>query len=750
MMPYMRNVHLKGRKELLEQLKRKLCEVKEGEWPHRVALHGLGGIGKTQVAIEYVYLNQSTYDRVYWISAVSRDSILSRYRSIANVVNLPIRESDTLDEVAWSLLNWFRKTPSWLVVFDNLDIIESVNGLLPQNGLHQHTLITTRNPRTRGIPAQGFDIPLLDPESAADLLSTLSGIPLESDIIRDRAKTIVHTLGYLPLAIEQAAAFIEDVTGELDSFLDEYRKNQAEVHNWTPGGNRQYPWSVATTWLMSFRNVEDSHPQAAQFLRLFALLNPDGISLDFLNAGREVLDEVMRVVLSSSVKISKPLIILEKNSLIKWNRVTKMVSIHRLIQAVIKDYMSVDELSDYQSAVINLIQAAFPVDWATRESRTTCRLYEQQSLEPLLGFKGVRTDTYINTLVWIGRFTSDEGRYNDCMRVRAVIVDIRTQVLGEQHPETLTAMGDLASTYRNQGKYSVAAELQESVLAARKKVLGEQHPETLTAMSDLAWMYRNQGKYSLAAELQESVLAARKEVLGERHPDTLTAMNSLALTYWNQGKYDATAEKQDTLTTINNVGLTRRNPRKFDAAAELQVLVLVGRKEVLGEQHADTLTAMNDLAVTYRDQLKFDAAAELQVLVLAASKEALGERHPRTLSAMSNLASTYRIQGKYDAAAELQLLALEDRKKVLGERHPHTLTTMSNLSLTYRDQGKYDAAAELQESVLAVRKEVLGERHPHTLATMNYLAVTYECQGKYDAAAKLRDEMVGKPEESVR
>src|SRR5438477_3135742 len=329
--PFERNHWFTGRRKLLETLKEKLYDQASKKYNHRIALYGMGGIGKTQTALEYVYTNRDDYEKIYWITAVDQTSLLSGYQKIATKAGLKSLLNLEPVEIAEGVVSWLRREQSWLLIIDNLDDITVAAQYLPENGPRKHTLITTRNPNSAGIPAQGFEIPLLDSNDSIDLLSTLADITItENSRESEQAHQIVQEVGYLPLAIGQAAAYVREVAGDFTAFLDDYKKNHKDIHHWVAQGNRSYPHSVATTWSMSFNIVRINHPQAAELFQLLSYLNPDGILIDFLQDGAEALGDNLHQLLSNRSDMSKALIELEKFSLLKWNRLAKTLLIHRL------------------------------------------------------------------------------------------------------------------------------------------------------------------------------------------------------------------------------------------------------------------------------------------------------------------------------------------------------------------------------------------------------------------------------------
>src|SRR5208282_2765431 len=321
-------------------------------------------------------------------------------------------------------------------------------------------------------------------------------------------------------------------------------KSSKELHKWVPKGNRQYPHSVATTWFLSFNIVRENHPQAAELFQLLSFLNPDGIVIDFLRDGAEVLQDDLRQVVSNQIDMSKALIELEKFSLLKWNRLTKTLLIHRLVQSVVKDEMSDSDSMTLRITIINLCDRSFPQEW-TNENRELCRIYVGQLMRPLLDVNVIRTEQSASIMDRVGWFLREDGKLSDSERLSLRASEISAEILGPEHPDTLRSMDNLAITYRDQGRAAEAAALQEEVLEKRRRILGDEHPDTLRSMDNLAVTYGDQGRTAEAAALDEQVLEKSRRILGDDHPDTLRATGNLAMTYGDQGRTAEAAALQE-------------------------------------------------------------------------------------------------------------------------------------------------------------------------------------------------------------
>ncbi|KAL5638876.1 hypothetical protein ACGC1H_003289 [Rhizoctonia solani] len=414
---------------------------------------------------------------------------------------------------------------------------------------------------------------------------------------------------------------------------------------------------------------------------------------------------------------------------------------------------------EYPQEYVGLVQRLISQCWlpiGKRPSSQDLLTIEQLQVQVLDAHKRILGEEHPDTLCSMNNLAStysDLGRYDEAEQLQVQVLDTRKRILGEEHPDTLCSMNNLASTYSDLGRYNEAEQLQVQELDVCKRILGEEHADTLCSMNNLASTYSHLGRYDKAEQLQVQVLNAHKRILGEEHPDTLRSIGNLALTYSHLGRYDEAEqlevqvlnvrkrilgeEHPVTLRSVNNLASTYSHLGRYNEAEQLQVQVLDVRKRILGEEHPDTLCSMNNLASTYSHMGQYDKAEQLQVQVLDAHKRILGEEHPVTLRSVNNLAATYSHLGRYDKAEQLQVHVLNARERILGEEHPDTLCSMNNLASTYSDLGRYNEAEQLQVQVLNVRKRILGKEHPDTLRSMSNLASTYSDLGRWAEAGEL-------------
>lgn len=782
---------------------------------------------KTQIALAYVYSLKETHPNisVFWVHASNTQRFRQDYASIAEECEIPGRDDPKVDKLLL-VKKWLerRERGQWLMVIDNADETqlffqtqegpkEAENNLgryIPQCS-HGSILITTRNKQTGLRLAPGRPLTKVErmTDSEADQLLRLMLEETDYKVSNEETLLLSSRLEHLPLALAQAAAFIHEneisikqyvqLLDESDLQLVEYLSKSFEA----VGRDSDTPHAVTATWIISFEQIEKQNALASNVLSLISFFDRQAIP-------RELIANyyIQLQLEDSKSKDSAEAIAVEVLGTLKaFSFVTeakdKSVDVHRLVQLVTQKWLfNKHRDAEFAQQALKTVSDAYPPN-GRHETQEVCRNYLPHAYAVLKGegtgsqdekqTRATLLQSLTSYLLYLGNFKEAEKRVSQA-------VELRKQVLGEEHFDTLTSMDSLASAYRSQGQWVEAEEIGVRVMEARKKglgdehpetlrsvsnlaltmsyqgrwvdakelevwvvetrkkVLGEKHPDTLVSMANLASTYRDQGQWKESEELARQVVETRKIVLGEEHPSTLLSVGNLASTYWNQGRWKE-AEELDvwvmetslrvlgeehpsTLTTIGNLSITYWDQGRWKEAEELGVRVMEIRKRVLGEEHPSTLLSTSNLATTYRDQGRWKEAEKLDSWVVEARKKILGEEHPDTLRSIGNLASTYRVQNRWKEAEELEVGVMEARKRVLGEGHLDTLRSIGNLALTYRNQGRWKEAEELQANGLKVCVRVLGEEHPETLRSTNNLASIYQVQGRWKEAEEMQVQVV--------
>ncbi|KAJ7463313.1 P-loop containing nucleoside triphosphate hydrolase protein [Mycena latifolia] len=695
-------------------------------------LHGLGGTGKTQIALKFIEESASQFTDIFHIDASTIETIAAGLKNIATIKSAGNSSEDALQ---WLISN----QEEWLLLFDNADDPKiNLNDHLPQCS-HGNILITSRNPGLCVYAGAHFTVAEMEEIDAVKLLLR-SAAQDSTDDKKQTATEIVKVLHYLPLAIIQAGAFISK-SGNLASYLALYAENKARLLNERPAQSHDnYVWTVYTTWQISFDQLSE---QAKVFIRLCSFLHHQGISEDiFKNATKYTFKPSG----PSKDELEEPLKVLSQAySLISLDSEKNMFSIHPLVHEWTRSTLSNDFYRYCIMAITGMSLTVF-----TEEEMTLASLWMLPHIDFLLKGNSTVMPDFRHEF---GQVLLLAGKPERAAELQAMVLEKRMNLLGEDHPATLESRYWLAWTYLELGKFKETEELDVVTFQKCREVLGDNHPDTLRSMGNLVVVYAQTGKFKEAEALAIALIQAGENVLGENHLVTRTAMVNLSYIYHKQGRYQETVElalvvldrqkkvlgdnHPDTLRAMVNLGVAYLALGKAKEAEALALPVLEKKRAILGDNHPGTLNTMLNLAFIYRRLEKWREAEELGLRVLEKSKKVLGNTHPETLIAMANLASTYNKLGRFLEAEELEVVVLEERRNILGHSHPSTLRATANLGSTLQKLEKLEEAEELLKDALEKQTDLLGDTHPSTVETMQELAVTYTKLGKLKEAEDL-------------
>src|SRR5450755_4665357 len=735
--PYPHNPLFTGREELLTQLVTTLHTGQPTALSQPQAISGLGGIGKTQLALEYTYRYRGDYQAVLWAQADTRENLTSSYLTIATLLNLPEKNEQESVRIIAAVKNWLQRHTNWLLILDNADDLALARDFLPPS-VGGHVLLTTRAQAT-GPFARCLQVDLLSTELGALFLLRRANrlapdTPLEQAEAAEQAhaKEICEALGGLPLALDQAGAYIEETRCGLSDYLPQHQARQAVLLQRRGGVVSDHPEPVATTWSLSFERVERANPAAADVLRLCAFLSADAIPEEIMVAGMNLLAlsekhhtkpekkgwlpaflKRTRASTSQQEKtfvLDDAIMVICAYSLLSRDPQTHTLSIHRLVQAVQRESMTAEKEKQWKQRAVQAVNASYP-DAQDIKQWDACERWLPHALACATWIEQESIDVAeaVRLLNQTGYYLDDRARYVEAEPLLKRALSIREQQLGPHHPDTARSLNNLANLYHHQGKYQQAEPLYQRALAIREQQLGPQHPDTATSLNNLAMLYKTQGKYEQTEPLYQRALAIREQQVGAQHPDTATSLNNLAMLYKTQGKYEQTEPLYQRALSI--------------------------REQQLGPEHPDTATSLNNLAALYWTQGKYEQAEPLFQRALTICEQQLGPEHPDTGTSLNNLAELYRAQGKYEQAEPLFQRVLSTYEQQLGPEHPWTATSLNNLANLYHHQGKYQQAEPLYQRALAIREQQLGPQHPDTALSVWWLAVFSEQQQQYEQAA---------------
>ncbi|MFE9925761.1 tetratricopeptide repeat protein [Streptomyces sp. NPDC005774] len=668
-----------GRENALASL---TSAMEQGSKAITQTIQGLGGVGKTTLALHYAHTHRESYQLVWWIRADTPEQITTGLAALTTSIHGSATGRTTAEDAGWAI-RWLQAHPGWLLILDNAEHPDTVRHLLGQ--LH-HTgrhLITSRF--VRGWPTAPLALPLLTPDASLDLLTRLTGLTDPDN--QHHARLLTDELGHLPLALEQAGAFIAESHITVSAYRDMLRQYTAQTTSTAPAGSDPQR-TMARIWRITLDALHRDTPLAVDILRTAAWLAPTAIPRTLL---APLADGPVSYAQVLSQLAAYNMIILDAGTL----------SVHRLIQTVARTpdptttddadpHRTPDSITAARHHATALLRTVLPDEPETNVAGWPVWRTLLPHAEALFTAVDPAHDTEDTDLLLnqTAIYLQGQGQITQAIAYKRRSLDASTRLHGPDHPSTLTSRNNLASAYEAAGDLGRAIPLFEQTLTDRERALGKNHPSTLNSRNNLASAYEAAGDLDRAIPLFEQTLTDCLQVLGEDHPSTLISRNNLAYAYQAAGD--------------------------LDRAIPLFEQTLTDRERALGKNHPSTLKSRNNLASAYQTAGDHDRAIPLFEQTLTDCLQVLGEDHPDTLTSRNNLAYAYQAAGDLNRAIPLFEQTLTDCLQVLGEDHPDTLTSRNNLARAYQAAGDLNRAIPLFEQTLTDCLQVLGEDHPTT------------------------------------
>ncbi len=737
--PYRRNPFFTGREEILTHLYTVLRSRKMAALTQAQAISGLGGIGKTQIAIEYAYRYRDYYQAVFWINAANREVLSADFASLAAMLDLPEKYEQDQDTVVRAVNRWLANHTQWLLILDNVDTPEMIVDFLPAHATGD-MLLTTRL-QALGTVAQSIEVEKMGPdESMMFLLRRIKALAPGASLDRAmeeyqaQAMQIVTALDGLPLALDQAGAYIEETRCGLSQYHDLYATRRKELLLRRGRFPIDHPNSVATTWSLSFQKIEQENPSAADLLRLLTFLDPDAIPEEMITSGAIDLGPLLIEVASDPLKLNTNIEVLLSYSLIRRSSEVESLSIHRLVQAVLKDGMDANTQRLWAERAIRAVNRAFPdVELPTWERCQRCLPHAQ--------ICATYIDEYELAFPEAGRLLNEaasylvaRGSYDQAVLLLLKALAVRQQILEAYHLDTARTLNDLGALYQNQGKYQEAEPLLQKALSIRQQMLGEEHRDVAETFHYLASLYRARGDYVEAEPFFLRALNTRKATLGMDHPLVAQSYYGLAKLYYSQEKYQEAevfckqalhiqeqrlgVNHPTVASTLNVLAKIYQGQQKLDEAEEMEMRALQIRENVSGINHPHVATIINCLVEIYHARGKYREARPLIARSIAIHEQALGPEHPYMAYSLSNLADNFFLQGDYVEAESKYQKALTIREQNLGFDHPRTASAYYSLARFYSALERYEEAEPLFRKALSIRERTFGPSHPALARTL--------------------------------
>lgn len=712
--PLGRNRAFVGRDAILDELMRTVPPQTDPQDCQRVAIEGLGGIGKTQIALEVAFRLQEKDPNcsVFWVPAVSEATFENGYRNIGRALSLPGIDNDQTDVKALVAAALSKSTGRWCLIIDNIDDTELLSVSEKNRGMGEYLpfspkgsiLFTTRNHEiTTQLDIsleQTYSIAEMSEDEALKMLATALKPKQMQDIESTRA--LLDSFSYLPLAIKQAIAYMSRTGVSTKSYLEHYRQSDSDRitllsrHFEDRGRYRDIANPIATTWLISFSHIEKNHPLSAEYLKYMCFMAEKDIPrLPFSSDEEDYqLDEAIGLLLGYSFITERD----DGNSF----------DMHRLVRVVTRNSIG-SEFDRYLSVARKKISQLYPEpEDANKDAWMRYLPHAEVILDS--NSAGSEEETTADLYWKVGESYHLLGKdYRSEQMIRQSF-RIAEKELGPNHQKTLRYKGELGACLGNVGRYKESVQIHRQVLNICQQQLGPRNSLTLRSMYMLAEVLHLSNAYDEAEQMSRDAFSLHQEVYGPRHESTLESMQTLADNLGYRGKYIEAEEVHRqlllicqeeygpkdprTLPSMDSLGSNLIDLEKYGEAENIFRQVLQARLEDQGPRHRDTLGSMNGLALVLCEKGEYNEAEQLLREASKISSEELGPGHPSTLTSLNNLGLMLEEVGKSDEAEMILRQAAQASNKALGPAHPVTLNATSSLAQLLEELGRHSELAE--------------------------------------------------------
>jgi tetratricopeptide (TPR) repeat protein/nucleoside phosphorylase len=712
--PFLRNSLFTGREQVLSLLRERLTSTTAPAFTQPQALCGLGGIGKTQMATEYIYRHFDDYQQIFWANAATEHTLIADFVSIARQLDLLTDTEADRALLINTVKHWLAEHDQWLLILDNANSPDLVYDFLP--GRYKGHVILTTQAQALGPLAQSIELGALDTEDARSLLfrrakivtpeSELEHLTLEDDA---SARAIVARLGGFPLALDQAGAYIEETGCSFADYLAQLQQKEIILLKRRGTTSREHPASLATTWSLSFEKIEQSDPIAADMLRFCAFLAPDTIPQELLTAdGASSASQLDLYPTTFCSHFDEAIAILRRFSLVRHNPHEKTLSLHRLVQVVLKAQMDRPLQRLWAERVVQAVNAVFPSPGEPVWSQGQRYLPHVQVCMTHLCDYALTPLEAPGLFHRAGRWLHEHAQYKEAEAFYLCACRLQEQQGDAGRPALAKTLDSLARLYLDLGMYHQGTPFGQRALALKQEVFGARHTEVGITLYILGRLSHAQVEYLQAKTFYQEALSLNKRGFGSESPETATTLHALAWLYHDQ-KFYAQAE------------------RLYQRALSI-------RQQRLGKNHASTAITLHQLAWLSHQQKRYAPAEALYQQALTMKEQVLGLKHPSTAITLHYFARLYHDQHSYEQAKELYQRALTIREQVYGPDHPFTAETLHYLAQLSQDQQCYEQAEELYQRALTIREQVYGPDHFITGITLHHFARLCETLRQYEQA----------------
>lgn len=680
-----------------------------------LALHGPGGIGKTQIALEYSYRSSHVYQTILWLNASSQRVLSTTIARLANQLSLLDEDDNDEEQLFSAFQQWLQDQSDWLLILDQLEDITLLDLIIPPHSKGR-VLLTTRLPAIKKHASMLLTVESMDDNTGAEyLLHCAEILPVEATLAQmppetaQHARSIAQILHGFPLALDLAGAFLKQTGWDLSHYLQQLSEKANEYQ------------PIASVLALTFEQLDRLHPANLDLLRLLAFLQPDAIPEGLLTHGAIELREPLRSIASNPQILQLHLTHLLNFSLIHYSADRTLLRIHRTVQEILIADLTTTQCQRWARLAVHLVNRVFPE--LQFETWAECDRYLPQARQcgELIRDYRVSSKKSAQLLERLGAYCYRRAAYNDAETYLNLALSLHKKRRQKDDPAQAQTLNSLALLYYQQARYEEAERFQQQALVLRERAYGPHHPKTAESLHNLALLYGDTGKDQQAEQLYTRVLDLEEQTKGIHHPDVARTLNNLGLlcfqredytqaeTHYQRAlaiyKHSLPSDHPDLAYTLNNLGGLARKRGDLQQARDFYQQALHIRKQHFGENHPDVAHSYNKLAGIVQLQGDFKQAECFYQRALTIGEQIWQPDHPDLALFLNNLALLALKQQHYQQAEKLFLQALHIYEQKLGPEHPHVANVLTNLGHLLHKTHNDERAETFLQRARSIRKQ---------------------------------------------
>jgi tetratricopeptide (TPR) repeat protein len=670
-LPRARNPYFTGRRQVLESIRKSLV----GEGDHSpMAIYGGGGIGKTELALEYAFRHQDEYGLIVWLPADEPGALAWNYAQLAERIGVTVgRHSSDLEATREAVRAALSQRNDWLLIFDNAPSPDAVRAYFPEPA--GHALITSQNSKWHGA-GRSFCLRVMEKGEAAEFLWRRAKRP--GDLA---APMLAQALGNLPLALEQSAALIEQTRISCADYLRRFEAYWAELLE-SGRSEGEYPDAVSMTWELACREVEHANLDAAALLKVMAYLAPSEMTRAFLRKTTATLPPPLGSTFGHSLALDDALNALRRFALIGGN--DRSVVVHRFVGALTRDRLSQEHQRNWCEVALDMMQKSFAFDAMNTESWPACAEAFPHALSAADHAQAadVQPGPTSKLLNAVGEYLQTIGQFEQARSVfqRALLLCDRAH--GVDNPRRSAIANNLGRVLKRLGDLALARVYFEEALELDQSHYGQQHHHVAEVINNYGTVLYSSGDVQTALQQFEWALEICRDHYGAEHPHVATV--------------------------TNNVAYARANSGDLDAALDLFTRALTSAQAAVGEHHPLVASIRTNFAIALRLKGQTDAARVELERATAASEAALGPGHADLARNLGHLGAIHQERGDLDTARTHFQRALEIDERALGESHIMLIARLNDLGRCLKSLNDVDGSVACYERAAQILRRSRG------------------------------------------